>query len=465
MIKKIETFFVAHHNVTAQLRLWSFLFVFALFVTQGVVHAQPPSSTKNPASTNAVEQVKAEAATLLEQKEFEAAYQLYSRLLREEPEDEVINLGFARTALLTGRHSHAILTYERLLTKYENDPSLLRELAYVLHKQNDEQGSKRTLSSDKDLSAEEVDNIIANWRKQQDRFQMVGLVRGGLMYDSNINGGPPSNTISLGAWDNVILHNGKAVESAAAYLGTQIDMGYRLSESSPWWLVGDVKAFARYNFNDRADDIDLSSSEWASTSVGFRHIGAKHLFDVRVKAEMLDYEFDQNVIGFGPDVSFIYAATPSVHLITEVNIDRRVYSDNTGYNGWYPSVGQYVRYFFGEKRHNVVIGGRYLNGSAKEDNYSFDALEASLAFTFMLPYSMELSPYISYMKEDYDGPATGLETDNREDERLRVGVSFDIPINDMWKVETSYMYTNNHSNSELYDYDQHVVMMGIAYSF
>ncbi len=449
-----------------------FISAICLCAFTGLAQGQMPPSANSPAAVNALEQAAAEGYTLLEQKKFQQAYELFSRLRRDTPRDARLALGLARAAVMSGHADEAENIYESLVVAFPQNTVLLRELAFTRHQQQDLHGAQTTLAQDATLSAQEREALLSNWAKNKsDRFFVSGALRMGFLYDSNANSGPASNDVLLGSW-NVRLNNADAVETAALYLGGKVDLGYRLGETSPWWLVGDFSFFARYNTNSDLDDLHLRSSEWGASSVGFRHIGTKTMFDFRLKGEIFDYDFYQNIAAWGPKATFIFAPTPKVHLITEASYDRRNYSDNDGYDGSYLSAGQYARFFFGDG-HNATIGGRYLKGSADFENFSYDGYEASLAFSFDVPQNftassadITIAPFISYLSQDYDGPATVFEVANREDNRLRTGVGFTLPLtDDGWNFELNYQYSNNSSNSDLYDYDQHTVMTGVAYHF
>ncbi len=78
---------------------------------------------------------------------------------------------------------------------------------------------------------------------------------------------------------------------------------------------------------------------------------------------------------------------------------------------------------------------------------------------------MELSPFVNYTRENYDGPATALETSAKRNRITRAGLSATYYLTDSWSIEGSYQYTRSDSNSSLYDYNQHVVSLGAAWSF
>ena len=58
-----------------------------------------------------------------------------------------------------------------------------------------------------------------------------------------------------------------------------------------------------------------------------------------------------------------------------------------------------------------------------------------------------------------------LETRNRQDDRWRLGSTATYRINEAWSIEASYQYTDNNSRSNLYDYDQNLVTLGVAWTF
>jgi hypothetical protein len=229
--------------------------------------------------------------------------------------------------------------------------------------------------------------------------------------------------------------------------------------------VGDVRSFWRGNANDDLADLHSQESQWGRASAGFRHLTAKSLFDLRLKAEIFDSEFYQNVSSIGPEATFLYAATPSVHLISRAGADHREYSRDKARKGTYGWAGEYLRLFFGSANHEFITGVRYLGAAAEKPDYGYNGYEASASFIFKLPHGFELMPNISFTQEFYNGPATVLETKDREDKRLRLGTLLTWRINEAWSLEMNYQYTRNDSKSSLYEYDQHLITTGVAWSF
>jgi opacity protein-like surface antigen len=164
-------------------------------------------------------------------------------------------------------------------------------------------------------------------------------------------------------------------------------------------------------------------------------------------------------------MNFLYALTPSVQFITSGGWDYRSYSQSRERDGGYGYAGEYLRLFFGQDNHEFLLGGRFLWGDADFDDYSYEGWEGSARFLFRLPRGFEFAPFVSVTHEFYHGPATALETGKRDDTRLRLGAALTWRLTENWALETSYQYTANSSESVLYDYKQHLVTTGIAWSF
>jgi hypothetical protein len=254
-------------------------------------------------------------------------------------------------------------------------------------------------------------------------------------------------------------------DSFGAYVGADLDFARRFYLDSPWHLVGDVRVFWRGNENSGLDRLKSRESQWGRAAFGLRRLSAQTLAEVRLKGEVFDYELYQHVSAAGPEATFLWAATPGLHLLARGGLDRRVYSRDPGRNGVYGWAGGYLRFFFGAGNHEFLAGGRFLGASAERNAYGYSGWEATARILFKLPYGFELAPSAAYVRENYNGPATILEAEDRRDERLRLGGLLTYRINESWSLELSYQYAKNNSNSDLYDYAQHYVSSGIAWNF
>jgi Putative Zn-dependent protease, contains TPR repeats len=443
------------------------LALFAIFFL--LLVSVPPSvaDETSPTRRTAVESGKEEAASLLRAGKYAEAYVLYMRLLREIPDDGDVNLGLAGAAMRSGRYNQAVMAYERLVDKYPKVAPFYEGLAGAYMALNDRAGAEQALAAMREAGATGAGGMgeaLDKLERHYSLFQAHGRVRAGVLYDSNANLGPRSNSMSLGIW-RVEARDAKETETFGGYVGAELDLARRFYRDSPWWVVGDAQASFRGNTNNDLGKHDNRTSQWYRTAVGLRHLGAETFFDLRAKAEVFDYEGMKNVSAFGPEGTFLWAATSSVQLMTRAEITRRVYSREPGYNGAYGSLGEYVRLFFGEENHELLFGARYIVAWTKEKDYGYDGWEASAKAVFKLPHGFELTPFVSYTEEFYRGAATALESHDRTDRRWRLGNVLTYRISEAWSVEVMYQYMSNKSRSALYDYDQNMVSTGVAWNF
>lgn len=422
----------------------------------GLLLAAPYSSRAeevlNPAQRTIIEQGLAEAASLLAEGKPEQALALYDNLLAAHPDNEALLLGRARAAVAAGKPELALPAYEQLMAKYPDNNELRLEAARVHWAAGNRTDAMRLGRM-----------VLAEYEKQ--RFQVHGAVRAGVLFDSNANQGPASEVMDLGSWRDVRVADAEKQSSLGAYVGASLDAGYRLSVNGPWHLVGDVGLLWRGNARSELSDVNSRESQWGRVAAGLRYLDGNNLFDLRIKFEIFDYEFNTNVTALGPELKYVRAVWPWLQLISSAGLEKRNYNQSGGRNGAYGYIGEYARFFLGGQGHELLLGARYLTSSAHDNNYSYNGWEGLVRFDLKLPYDFTLSPNLTYTQEFYKGPATALEDSDREDDRLRAGLDLTYAINESWSVETGYYYTNNDSNSELYKYDQHVVNLGLAWNF
>lgn len=445
------------------------LLILLLLLTGLAWPAQPLSAQEKKVVTISVAEAKAMAAAHLSQDEIPQAYDLYARLLRLSPSDPEVNLGLARAAFKAGRYNQSVMAYERAMEISPNDPAIKSEALNVYQAVGDKlqlaSQTGRLKEMDPSRRAEAVRQAMASSNTTQKLFQYSGKVRFGAMYDSNANQGPASNLLNIGVW-NVEIPGSQAKSSSAAYLSGNLSLSRRFDQASRWWVVGDVSANIRGNFNNELKPNGNRGTIWARGAVGLRYLSKNILWDFRLKSEMLDYEFEQQIDMFGPEMSLIYAPRKNIQFITNFGMTKRDYSYDNTRNGYYGSVSESFRYFFGEKlKNHATASVRYSFGDAERRKYDYDGWEGSLRLNYKVLDNWELTPAVAYGKEKYKGPATALETADRQDETWRYSLGLNVPINEKWAVEVFYQYTKNDSECDLYDYDRHLVSTGLVWSF
>ena len=423
---------------------------------------------ETPAQMNVIDSAKANALTLLKAGDFPQAYDAYMRLLREAPDDDDVNMGLAVASFRSGRYNQSVMAYERMIEKYPSRVALYQGLAQSYIALGDNDNAQRALLRAKELGANVSDKDLENIKDTMDRqsslWQVHGQIRTGLQYNTNANQGLKNDEVRLGQW-NVTLTDAKQLESAGAFLQANIDVARRFEPDSRWWIVGDLSAHIRGYENSELSNQTTRYFSMFRAGLGVRYLGTSVLVDIRNKTEFYDYEFEQSIKAYGPEGTFLWAVDPSVHLITRAGIEHRTYSETPERNGHMFTVGESVRFYFGEANHSITLGGRLYGARSEFEVYSYNGMEASASLNLKLPYGFEVSPYAVYAKDKYEKPATVLETKLREDEFWSVGGAVSYRIDKNWSVDVGHQYTEKHSTSEMYKYDQHVTTVGLSWSF
>lgn len=420
-----------------------------------------------PWGTVTLQQAKAQAQTLLRAGKNSEAFTLYMSLLWEAPEDSEVNLGLSQAATAVGEHNQAVLALERLVDDYPTDAGLRMELARAHLRTGNDEAARREFefakSIDPSLTDDIAERVLAQLEKQFSRWEVSGRLSFGLTYDTNVNQGPNSAFVQLGYWPLQLGEAATSKKSMGAYGMASLEAAWRAGPESPWWVVGDVGLYRKGNFSDLETSRELG---WGRAAMGVRRTGSNSLFDLRVKTDAADYISDNQVaFSNGLELLYVWASSPRVQWITRASLERRDYESLTGRQGWYTSAGEHVRFIFGENNHDVTVGGRYIYADAARNDYGYTGWEGSLRTTFNLPYSVSLSPFVTYREDYYNGPGTALEFEKRQDSSWRTGLAVSHALTPVISLDLSWQYTDNASTSPVYVYDQHIITAGMSWKF
>ncbi len=436
------------------------------------------ASTTAPTQQTIEESFYLEAENLLERGRFDEAYELYRRLFRENPNDDRIVLAFAICANRTNKWNQALMAYEILLERYPNDPDLLAELINLYMLLGDRDAADRSLAHAQSLGQNVLtEGSLDRLEERYNTLQVNGNIRLGIMYDTNVNGGPASENITLGNWQ-VSIPGSTSIASPGIYAGANLDLAWKKYRDSRLWLVGTGNLYSRNYFNHELGKDNIQNSQWAKANLGARYMGARHLLDVRVKTDIFAYQFDQNVVSIGPELTYYFLASPTDSLYTFVSFDYQRNTDSldmslddgsttAGKDGWYGKIAQYWRHSI-NKDASFTLGFAGLYGNAldkKFPQYDYQGVEGSLSFEYTTPIKLVLNPSFSTSMKSYEAPNTMLESENRTDIKLSANLGARYKFADNWQIEAVYNYTKNMSNSGIAEYEQHAITSGLAWSF
>ena len=419
----------------------------------------------------AIGQKKQSAITELQSGQTALAYDSFMSLLREIPDDDDVNMGIAISAYKLKRYAQSLLAYERLIAKYPRDAGLRVQIARVYVALEEPESARLELQKAKEYNPDITDEAIADVVKALSsaisRWQHQGRLSAGVIYDDNANQGPRSNSMTLGAFNNLFVDGAKKKASWGNYLTTSFEGGYRLGDESPWWVMGDVLGYQRWNTS--AGVRSNNNFGYGRAALGLRYLGEKALVDLRFKGDAANQHHkegeDQDIHSYGPELSLVLVPHRNFQLISRGTIEERTYTVSDMRDGMYWTASQFARVLFGEKNHELLLGVSLVGNEPDVRAYKYVGVEPTLRFVFKLPYDINFAPFIAFREENYKGPATGLETTDRRDKQWRTGAALTWDITRYLTLDTTYQYIDNESNSALYEYRQHYMSMGLTLKF
>lgn len=194
-----------------------------------------------------------------------------------------------------------------------------------------------------------------------------------------------------------------------------------------------------------------------------------HVGDVRVTTRVggarlgLRYAYSDYSLG-GDGLFSSHTITPSISgFVAEDLYVRTFYSyidqnfdvDN-GRDAEVHQVGVSAFKFYADNAGFVSLRGRFEDEDAFDPQFSFQAFD--LTAEVRVPLGTRDDPHFdisaSYRNRDYDGitPSIGVP---RDEDRLRGEVEFEFPLNERFRLEADYRYTDRSSNLPSADYVEH----------
>ncbi len=395
---------------------------------------------------------KKEAQALLDANQGPDAYAAYMELWRQAPSDDEVLLGLARSATLAGRHDRALPAYEILTRRYPDNAGLHRELAGIYRYFGNEDAARLE---------EEAANGISPKAAAPDPDGLLvthGRVGMGVQYDSNITLGPDKRDVPVEEYVIRINADEDAKDAMGAYAEGRLDLHRRIAADSPWVLVADLAGSQTLNFGE------TDAITWGRLAAGFGYDTADWGAEIRAKGEEVRSDANELVSTAGLEGLLVYNLTPDLQLVTRGELTARDYTcgGRVGSRKW---VGQYVRFRFGEDDHSLEVGGRVIANHATTSRYNSKAWETSARLRLTLPLDSEADLFAIFNQEDFPEPALAAIDKERKDDKLYTGIGLSHHLTETFSLEAGYRYTLYNSNTDIYDYDRHVISTGVAWSF
>ncbi len=402
------------------------------------------------------------------------ARDLLTRLLKQDPANEKINFAYGIASLSLADYPRAGLAFERVIGMNPGNQRARVELAHThLAAGHAELAGNelRSILEEGDLPEpvrrrieENLKQITAATR----RWRLAGRVDVGAFYDSNVNVGPDSDVVSIeplifGSQVFIALDldkDSQPAEAGGLFGYAALSGAYDPGRPGEWDATVNGIYYQNWVEGEREHE-----SLYAEVSAGPRHRHERGVLELPLSVAHIASGLDALVNLYGANPSYLSVRGGGEwHWLTAATLEYRDYADLDDRDGLYLSAGETIRRFLGAAGHNVQLGVKVFYDFADAGVFEHFGIAGKLGGEVVLPGKSVLYSRLRYTWTDYDerevlAPAT------RSDNQFQVIAGVSKKLASRWGLDVNYMYTDNESSFDLYEYDRHVATVSTSCRF
>lgn len=391
----------------------------------------------------------------------------------------------AVSAIESGRLRTAREKLEALLA---GNPSLHRarlELARVYYLEQDYEKARveaqrvladpETPASVKTTLLAFLAQIAVDEKRVTARHQWAPSIYAGLMYDTNANIGPNQDVIDVGPLTGAVISpSSQPQEDFAWVVNPAISHVYnpgvriRSGETSGSFLwQSDLSAYYRGYLDE--DDFNLGVLTLRTGPAWV--VPGKWRAWVALQGDQIWFGGENLALftSLNPGVTWALGRTTELTLQGALT-DRHYWDDEeSGRDGEEAEAGIDVTRYFRNRSLAVQIGAGWEEFDADEERFGYSAPEIHAGVIAEAWQDGLLYGRIGYRSYDFDGTEPLFPGMSRDDDETRVALGFEQRFTrgtlEGWALQGNWIFTDNDSDVPIYDYDRHVVNLGLAKRF
>lgn len=397
-----------------------------------------------------VDKALAYVATLVGDRDYEAAVAVLERLAIRYPDDARIRLEIGVMYYRLGSYLMADKSFEQVKTMPGADPALVAKA---------EEFSRR-----------------AEPQTRQSRFS--GKLYGGLRYQTNANAGPDSHNIQQ--FDATVNRPNadKPDDDLAGFGGFSVGHVYDFDAQNGAALETEASGYALFH-SDVSDLDELHFGLQSGIGINpFAALGDRLRVQPRGTLEFTVQDGEWLELGGGPGLGVTYKASETLHFSADYDVLFRDFDhvedlgNTERYSGTEQQGGVALAWQIGPKTTlSAGIGGRFVD--TKKDFLDFNAVNASIGVLQAygspidaLPLDWWFSLGAKYEGRWFEGADSAVDDDiKRQDDVYRISATNLIPLNDAWSLTQQVEYLIVDSNLSNYSYDNFAATLSASWRF
>ncbi len=411
------------------------------------------------------------ASQLLNQKNYQHAYELLEPLESERAGDVEYDYMLGVAAIESGQPSRGIFALERVLAQQPNNTNARAMIAKGYFRGGEAENARAEFQNilgqnpDPELSKLIEDNMSAVNKATGQATTFAAFIDGGFGWDSNINSATSNSSVAapgIAPGLNLTLA-GASQEQSSKYLSLTGGVSFRTPLSKNLSLFGAAQGSVRTNWNESAFD-----PSYTDFTVGLNYKRFIDSFTVALQRNNFDIDGDRFRKSHGITGQWQRQLDDQNQISVFVQTSDLNYP-NTGVRDAQRSIvgAGWGHAFSGDKAPVIFLSGYY--GKEDVDDSAFDFLSndiygARLGGQLVLNYKLVAYANASYEIREHDkqDPAF-LQT--REDDQFDFSVGLRYLPLPGWTIRPQLSYLHNDSNISLFDFDRTVLSVNFRKDF
>jgi tetratricopeptide (TPR) repeat protein len=403
---------------------------------------------------------------LVDQGEYEKAYQLAQTQLDEYEGDPAFDLQYGIAAIDSGHISEGVFALDRVLLLEPNNGLAKLELARAYYQLGQFEKAQRLFEQVKRQNPpKNVLNRINQYLALIDKktsippTQFTSFIELLAGYDSNINSGPAGQTNVVTLTDSAL---GRGDPFSQVRLGGNVIHPYAPDAALNFSFNADMRYYDTESAEDYRNITVSGGHTWYAEN-------QQYLLNFTAQQYRLDNEDYRDMLG--ASVGWNYQLSRNAVLKSFLGINDLTYDDaswkdatqlSAGFNYLHGGSGSwnpiyFVGTFVGQEEPETA--GILANGQIDRVFYG-----GNLGVQLSPGKNLTITPALTYQASDYQGD-DWIYNRKREDELTLFNLNMAWTMSKAWMLTLNYSYTEADSNIELYEYDRQQVMLGLRYNF
>ncbi len=409
-----------------------------------------------------------QALKLFNDKQYESAYQAFTKLVESDYGSVKYNFHLARSATLSNRLDEAIIVYERILILSPNNTRSKLELGKLHFQQASytlsESYFKSALQDNVPLQVEEnIQLFLAKIKKTQNKSSLTGVVIVGIGHDSNVNSAPSADSWYMPVFGLEFDNSTNQVENGFHQETAVINHYYDATDEYGFGIKNNLLAYSK-SLPGESDYNIIFTRYTPSLVFAF----GDYQLETALEYNYMHYGADAYLESYGIAPKVAYKSQVNGNITGQLKALKKHYlqASDQERDAWYTELNIQYQKLVGSKfsySFNTILQKERKDSGDRYD-VDYDSISLQLVVNYDLPQGWRLGGSAGIKDTTYIDDNL-LFLNPRHDSKRNLALSATKRIDKSLSAQISVSHTLNESNQEPYAYDKDVVTLNLIKRF